>query len=170
MSNAQSFSGAQLFLSFIVSTFCAFAAAHFAEKKGRSNLGWFILGFTFAIFALVVLYFLPPLKEEKLINEEREKENLNEEEIVLESSNTEAVSSSLPLPFETQPDLVNQLWFYLDKDHQQIGPVSFIALKEEWRQGLINLHSYVWSEGMEKWQRVDELAELKLHLNETLPM
>ncbi len=46
-----------------------------------------------------------------------------------------------------------------------MGPVSIIALRELWHRGQLELNSYVWSEGMEQWQKVDHLPELKNALN-----
>jgi hypothetical protein len=46
-----------------------------------------------------------------------------------------------------------------------VGPVSIIALRELWNRGLLELNSYVWTDGMEKWEKVDHLPELKIVLN-----
>lgn len=139
-------STAQFVVSFIVSTVFAFICAYYAEKKGRYPLGWFILGFLFTIFSLIVLFFLSPLKQEEA------------------GSSTAVVKDELkgpppaPIEFTKEED---RLWYYLDQNHQQMGPVSMVALREEWNRGLLELNSYVWADGMEKWEKVDQLPELK---------
>ncbi len=45
-------------------------------------------------------------------------------------------------------------WYYLDKDHEQQGTVSFLDLKEFWIKGKVNSSTYVWNDGMEEWQKV----------------
>ena len=55
----------------------------------------------------------------------------------------------------------DKLWYYLDVNHHQMGPVSIIALRELWNTGLLELTSYVWTEGMLQWEKVDDLSALK---------
>lgn len=143
----------QLVVSFLVSTIFAFICAYYAEKKGRYPLGWFILGFFFALISLIVLFFLPPLKKEDA-GQPAETQPLGS------SQAKEELKESLPPPFDRSKE-ENRLWYYLDQNHEQIGPVSLIALRELWDRGLLELNSYVWSEGMEKWERVDQLPDLK---------
>jgi len=160
MFQPQDFTTSQLIVSFIASTFFAFTTAYYAEKKGRSALGWFILGFILTIFALIVLYFLPPWKNE----------DVDKNSIIIPPSTSpdpkfpNQLDPLLPLPFELNKE-ENTLWFYLDQNHQEIGPVSLIALRELWNRGLLELNSYVWAEGMEKWEKVDQLPDLKSALN-----
>lgn len=147
----------QFILSFIFSTIFAFICAYYAEKKGRSPLGWFILGFLFTFISLIVLFFLSSLK----------KENGNLPTMTVMPPDPDMIEKEealTPPPFEKYKE-ENQLWFYLDQDHQQIGPVSLIALRALWNRGLLELNSYVWTEGMDQWKKVDQLPELKAVLN-----
>jgi hypothetical protein len=40
-----------------------------------------------------------------------------------------------------------------------------VALRELWNRGKLELNNYVWSDGMEKWEKVDNLPDLKDVLN-----
>ena len=37
------------------------ASAYFANQKGRSALGWFVIGFLLSFIALIILWVLPPV-------------------------------------------------------------------------------------------------------------
>ncbi len=165
MFQTQDFSFQQMFFGFIFSVLWAFISAYYAEKKGRSSLGWFVLGFIFTFLALIVLYFLPPVKKDEEISPLVNKP-INS---ATESYPSSSPSTLLPPPFEASPE-ENVLWFYLDLDHKQIGPVSVIALRELWNRGDLLLNSYVWTEGMEKWEKIDQLSDLKAILNKPSPL
>ena len=148
------FTGSELAVSFMMSCLFAFACAHFAEKKNRSSLGWFILGFAFNLIALIALYFLSPLKK-------------------LEKEKKMDRSSGLPPPFPIdtteiveENELKNALWFYLDDKHQSQGPVSLIALRELWATNGLTLRSYVWRASLPAWERVEKFPKLIELLND----
>jgi len=168
MFQIEGFTGPQLFFSFIVSTLFAFISAYYAEKKGRSSLVWFVLGFLFTFIAPIALYFLSPMNEE---TENLKTSKNNEPSSPFKSDPTFASPQTiLPPPFKEENKDENVLWFYLDQEHQQIGPVSIIALRDLWNRGLLELNSYVWTEGMQKWEKVDQLPDLKIALNKPSPL
>lgn len=138
-------------LSFILLLIIAGLTSYYAEKKGRNPAIWFVIGILLGFFAPIILYFLPSYKA-------------GEQEAVQKPlSPTPEVSQSTPV---LRPSVEqNKLWFYLDLNHKQYGPVSMIALKELWDTGQLELTSYVWSEGMEKWEKVDKLPDLKKELS-----
>lgn len=136
-----------IFLSMIVLLVIACFSAYYANRKGRNPVAWFILGFLIGIFAPLILFFLSDLKETEL---------------------TMTVSSPSPSLHPRPPpvDLKRQeeedkLWYYLDLHHQQMGPVSVVALRELWNTGRLELKSYMWTEGMPQWERVNNLPILK---------
>lgn len=145
-----------MWLSFFLLFVIAGLTAYYADKKGRNSFTWFILGLLLGVIAPIVLFFLSNLKKEKEI----------------ENSTTPTMTVYPPshqmLPSETQEEPKqlaltedNKLWYYLDDNHHQYGPVSLIALKDLWNTGQLNLNSYVWSEGMQQWEIVDSLPHLK---------
>ena len=50
------------------------------------------------------------------------------------------------------------MWFYVDKDRQQRGPVSVDELKRLLSAGEINKRTHLWQEGRAEWSRLEELA------------
>ena len=50
------------------------------------------------------------------------------------------------------------MWFYVDKDRQQCGPVSVDELKRLLSTGAINKRTHLWQEGRAEWSRLEELA------------
>lgn len=144
-----------LFFNLLFGFIIGLVAAYYAERKGRNRLAWFLLGFFFSVFALIALYFLSSLKAEDVQKKEP-------------SVSSPITPLSLSVPEHTQlpdPGLKNlgnedRLWYYLDQNHQQYGPVSLVALKDLWNTGMLGLRSYVWSEGMEKWEHVENLPDL----------
>ncbi|MCE2982428.1 MAG: DUF4339 domain-containing protein [Parachlamydia sp.] len=143
---------AQLILSFIILLIIASITAYYADRKGRSFTGWFILGVLLGIFAPLILFFLPSYNQNK------------EGEGTLNYKPVIAADKSSPPPVP-HLDSDEKLWYYLDADHKQMGPVSVVALRDLWNRGLLELTSYVWSEGMVQWSKVEELPELKNSLN-----
>lgn len=165
MFDIHQYTNSELIFSTIMGIVFAFITAYYAEKKGRNVLGWFILGLLFTIFALLVIYFLPSLKDED------ESENSHIMSIPPQNQPPSFQSETLiPLATDQIKQDENALWFYLDQNHKQIGPVSIFALREEWNRGLLELNSYVWTEGMEKWEKVDQLPHLKELLNKINPL
>lgn len=143
-------------LSIIILFIISIGAAYYAEKKGRNPMIWFIIGLLISVFALIILYLLPPIERENE-DEFEVKRNQGFSNYKPNSSLGETMSDKLPEE--------DTLWYYLDSNHAQFGPVSIVALKELWDTGRLNLESYVWSQGMENWKKVDELENLKKALN-----
>ena len=50
------------------------------------------------------------------------------------------------------------MWFYVDKDRQQCGPVSVDELKRLLSTGAINKRTHLWQDGRAEWSRLEELA------------
>ena len=143
-------------LSFILLVIVAAITAHYARLKGRNPFLWFIIGLLFGIFAPLFLLFLKPKQEE----EETKSPGMTE----LTPDPSLSQQREIPLPLDVPPVVQkeeNKLWYYLDDKHEQIGPVSLIALRELWKRGLLQLNQYVWSDGMTEWKTVDELPDLK---------
>jgi hypothetical protein len=143
----------QFIIIFIVSIIFAFICAYYSEKKGRNAIAWFILGFLFTFYALIVLFFLSPIKKE-------------EPPTMIALPPDPALKDMEPSlsSFEKSKE-ENRLWYYLDANHAQIGPVSLIGLQDLWDRGLLEINNFVWSEGMEKWEKIEDLPDLKKALS-----
>ena len=138
----------QIIFSLIMSFIIAGLTGYYAEQKGRSSIAWFIITLFISFIAPLILYFLPPLNDIK-------------EGIIQPIDKPITLLQSPPQIPKDSDAVADKLWYYLDANHQQYGPVSLIALKELWDTARLDLNSYVWSEGMEKWERVESLPKLR---------
>jgi hypothetical protein len=147
-----------MLLSLLLLLIVASFTAYYANRKGRNPLLWFILGVLLGIFAPLILMFFSSIKNGRSDN------GLP----TMTVSKPDPSLQHLPLAptsEELKQQEENKLWYYLDQNHQQMGPVSIIALRELWNRGQLELNSYVWTDGMEKWEKVDNLSDLKAALN-----
>jgi len=55
----------------------------------------------------------------------------------------------------------NANWFY-QQNEQQIGPVTIEELINLLIQKIVDKNTYVWSEGMENWQQLQNIPDLKM--------
>ena len=55
--------------------------------------------------------------------------------------------------------MTKQLWYFLDSQGNQIGPMSFHALKTKYTQGNVLKSSYVWNAHLETWTIFQELTD-----------
>lgn len=137
-------------ISLIVLWLClGTATAYFANQRGRDPIVWFMLGMLLGFFGLLLVFLLPPLAEE---------EPAVEAEYALLEQRGE-----LSFGLSNQDFLVKD-WFYYDHKQIRQGPVSFDKLKGLWKDGFLNEESYIWSEGMENWIRLEEVQNLYTHL------
>jgi hypothetical protein len=145
-----------MILSFALLLIIASFTAYYANRKGRNALLWFIIGVLLGVFAPLILLFFPS------VTNEESKNGILAKTISSSDPSPESIHDTDELK---QKEEENKLWYYLDQNHQQMGPVSVIALRELWKRGLLELNYYVWSDGMEKWEKVDNLPQLKAILN-----
>lgn len=116
--------------------------AYYASTKGRDPIAWFMLGIPLGLLGLVILYFLPPIKEQEV-----PEENYIEEDL-------------------PPVDIVQKDWFYLDEKNKQQGPVPFEKLRGKIIEGKINHDSLIWSEGMVQWKKLKETAGILEKISE----
>jgi len=106
------------------------ACSKIARKKNRSTSIWFFLGLFFGLIALVIVYFLKPLK------------------II-----TKKTPSALIPVFKD-----NNYWYYLDDERKQIGPMSLKGLFDNYLMGKISESTFVWNDTMENWEKLKEVS------------
>ena len=145
----------EIVLSALFVLLIAGITAYYARTKGRNPVLWFFITIFLGILAPILIFFL------SLVNNDKK-----EDYPTMTRSNPDPALEHLAIP--PMPALEakveedeNKLWYYLDENHEQIGPVSVIALKELWNRGQLELRSYVWTTGMPKWERVDDMPDLK---------
>lgn len=153
-----------LFVTFIVFFIIGSISAYYASRQGRNPFLWFALGVLLGIFAPLILFFLSILDSRQAKSvvpppSEHLKEPLAGLNPILSEIKQQEAE-------RLNPDSdANKLWYYLDQDHVQQGPVSLLALKELWDSGRLYPTAYVWSKGMQQWKRVQELSNLRAELD-----
>jgi hypothetical protein len=115
-------------------------AVYYAKKRGKNPYLWFMLGFFFGLTGLLFLLFFPRLK-----NSFRKKK------------------PTPPMQAQTSPSLflspypLNTIWYYLDGEMKQQGPVSLKKLEEMKRGGLVHPKTYIWNDSLPQWKKWDEV-------------
>lgn len=108
------------------------ASAYMARSRGKNPYLWFVLGMLFGVFGILFLFFGP--KAQRKSND----------------------PNTIDITPHFDPKLKEQLWYYLDQDNAQNGPMSFDALTEALKQGKVSEKTYVWNERLEDWKRFGE--------------
>lgn len=126
----------QIFLSIGYSIILGWVAASTAENRGKKPSLWFMIGFFFGIFGIAYLLFIT-----------RKSATVKEKVPVIDP-----VIEPLP-----SYDYFLKEWFFLDDKHQQQGPVGFQYLKGKITEDAINPLTYVWTEGMAEWKRINDI-------------
>lgn len=109
-----------------------------AQRRGRDAKVWFLIGFLFGLIGLGALFLFPRKDMEEV-------------------PNTESLNTSKPIEDQVEPPRIesqSKEWFYLDKQNNQFGPITFESLKEKLNSGIVDGSTYVWTEGMENWMRI----------------
>lgn len=116
--------------SFIVWLVFGAVSAYMAVKRGKNPFLWFFLGMVFGIFGLMFLYFNPQRKPQK----------------------QETDPTTIDVTPQFDPAHKNVLWYYLDPDNRQNGPMSFDLLVRLWKEGKVTNTTYVWNENLDLWK------------------
>ena len=116
-------------------------SSRMALRRGRNPSLWFVLGVILGVIAIGILYFLPS-KQKAL------------------ATATENSAPSLPLSSEVGSQPPEKLWYYLDTEKVQYGPMSVYALQEAWDDDKLTASTYLWNEDMENWTRLEDLPDL----------
>ena len=119
-------------------------SSRMATRRGRNPVAWFFLGFVLGVIALIILYFLP------------KKETLATAMVAPMQKAAIPISPNA----ETVEKTPERLWYYLDSEKSQFGPMSFYALQEAWDDDKITASTYIWNEDMENWVRLENLTDL----------
>ncbi len=124
-----------LITSLLISLVCGLIARREAVRKNLNTKLGFCLGFFFGVLGLAIVFFLRPKKAPT------------------------SVKKIIP-PKAPKKEIDATLWYYLDKEHKQIGPMSFMLLQDALEKSKINDSSYVWNEKMDDWKKIEELPEV----------
>lgn len=128
-----------LFVIFVASVM-GWISSKVAQRQGRNPTFWFAIGMLFGIFGLCFLLLLPLIERNRILLEKK---------------------TVVPVSIDNDEcDFYNKEWFFLDHRHQQQGPVSFFMMKAKWIDKTVHSLTYVWSDGMDSWKKIQEMPEL----------
>lgn len=116
-------------LVFLVSFVMGFLALYIAKRKEKNPYLWFFCGFFFGLLGVLFLYFLPVKKQKEKTVEIR----------------------------PTVDPLAHTIWYYLDEEMKQTGPVSYAILKKAQAEGVITGSTYVWNPDLDDWKTAEEI-------------
>jgi hypothetical protein len=131
-------------LTLVMCTLIGMLCFRCAKKRGRNPHAWFAIGLFFGIFGLGALFLLPPLNKLPRIGPSPDP--------LLAKKNLEILD----------PSHSSKLWYYLDEENQQFGPMSLDALTNAWERGKVDKTTYVWNEVMENWKHLEEVLRTPL--------
>lgn len=104
-------------------------SAYLAYRQKRNPYFWFAAGLFLGALGILAFFFIP-----KQVQEPKE----------------------VPGPILNGP--VDKLWYYLDEERQQKGPMSFDALSRALKEGKVKLENYVWHEELPEWKPLKEFT------------
>jgi hypothetical protein len=131
----------QTLLTILLSLSLAWGCSHFAKKRGRNPMNWFIAGLFFGIFALLALFLMPIRRPEEI-----------------KKPDQKSLSPEPPLAV-LQPDHIGKLWYFIDKEKKQLGPMSLDALSQAWKEGKVGDKTFVWNEAMDNWRHFQDVIK-----------
>ena len=139
-----------LFLNIAISFLMGCLTAYFASQRQRNPAKWFVVGLFLGLIGIIILFILPIGKEED------------------KRRSIPAEVSPLPDRLGSRTEISReenflQEWFYLDKKHQQHGPVTVLELHKLDQQDALSVDGLVWKKGMDAWKRKAEIAEITLN-------
>lgn len=111
-------------------------SAYISWKRGKNPYLWFAIGFMFGLVGFFAVFFL-------------EKNKKPAKELPKE-------------PVFTIQGPTNKFWYYLDPSHQQNGPLSKDALTAAWKEGKVNLSTFIWHEELSEWKPFKEILKLEI--------
>jgi hypothetical protein len=145
-----------LFITFLLLALMGFVTAMLAEQRGRNPSLWFILGLFGGILALAALFLM-----DSKVHDRQEKDKAIDLKASLGSSEEVREEFSNPKSkLEKHLSWEDGVWFYLDKDNKQRGPIDYMDLFLAWEDGTITSESFVWHESMTEWKPLGQLPNI----------
>lgn len=135
----------QTLISIALSILIAWFCGYHARRRGRNPTIWFVAGAIFGIFALITLFIFPVRKAQD------KRENMD--------MPIDPTIPKIPTLMPIFPLHKEKLWYYLDEQKKQFGPMSFDRLNKVWSDGAIREHTFVWNEAMENWQPFKDVIQ-----------
>jgi hypothetical protein len=144
----------RMLISIVLLIFFGSISSYLAKQRGRDPVGWFMIGMLLGILAPLLLLLLPNLTEQ----EDKPLQDIEENE-------DQKLARLEPTPPPPEENYNLKEWFFLNDQGVQNGPMGFHMLKQAWKEGVLFGHSYVWSEGMSGWKRIEEMPDFEEQLD-----
>lgn len=122
-------------IQLLIASVVGLLSAHIAARRGRNPYLWFGIGFLFGVLGILAIFFIPSAKKKP----------------------APAVIVPEPQPFIDGP--IDRFWYYLDAAQSQQGPMSYQAITEAWKKGIIAASTLVWHEEMTDWTELQQLIK-----------
>jgi hypothetical protein len=122
-------------LTLITGCIMGLVSAYLAHRQGRNLAFWFFIGLLFGVFGLLFFFNVPEKKK------------------------LPPITKPEPQPYVFGPS--DKFWYFLDETQTQIGPMSYTALANHWKQGKIKPATFVWHEELSDWKPLQELIRVR---------
>ncbi len=130
----------------ILSSFLfGYSCSQIARNKGRHPGYWFLIGLLFGLLALLAIALLPPPGRASTLFRQR--------------AQRPPPVTKIPKLATIDPAQAHPIWYYLDREKTQLGPMSFDALTRDWREGKVTDRTWVWNERLENWKPLNEVLQ-----------
>lgn len=130
---------------FLVGCAMGVLSAYIAMRTKKDPIFWFIIGFCFSLLGICINI----LVSSKLFN--RMKKN----KIHLPKKFTHVKKAKI------DPIQDHRLWYYIDPERKQHGPMSLNALQKNILEGKIGKKTFIWHDELDNWKKAQELEDLK---------
>lgn len=127
------------------------ATGYYAKKQGKNPYLWFFVGLFLGIFGLLLLFIISTLQKRRLQALQRQQKMQTETSQLAPAPSLPSLESCVPA------ESLRRLWYYLDAESRQSGPMSFDAFERDWQQGKIANSTYVWNEELPDWKPFEEV-------------
>lgn len=107
-------------------------SAYLAYKRERNPYIWFAIGFLFGLIGVFAAFF--------------------------GSAKKKNIEPAPKAPVWKVVGPSDKFWYYVDPAGSKQGPMSRDALTAAWKEGRIDLSTYVWHEEMSDWKPLKETA------------
>jgi hypothetical protein len=120
---------------FFIPAITGLTAAYIAARRKKNVLLWFAIGALFGVLGIFVLFLSPSSKKTPPLQ-----------------------PAALPKPEPYIKGPSDRFWYYLDTAQCRQGPMSYRALTEAWKKGVIAASTLVWHEELTDWKELHELV------------
>lgn len=175
----------------IMATF-GVVCAMVASNRGRSGVGWFLIGAILGCIGLIILLVIPNLKLEAekydslRRSNRRLRERLRKDRQVADTRHDQTVARldihDEAAGIDTSPAIASKgsarvgsgipqgkavtgrRWYYL-VDNERTGPITDAQLKRLWKGGEIGPATQVWTQATQDWKAIQAITGLEAQLD-----